>query len=50
LVGRIPYDTVVTEAMVQGRPVTEALKEMWSRVRDLILSDRRGAMRKEVQR
>ena len=23
VVGRIPYDTVVTEAMVQGRPVTD---------------------------
>jgi MinD superfamily P-loop ATPase len=47
LVGRIPYDTVVTEAMVQGRPVTdytdgpvtEALKRMWSRVSDLIFPD-----------
>jgi len=47
VVGRIPYDDVVTEAMVQGRPVTdytdglvtEALKEMWSRMKDLILSD-----------
>ena len=47
VVGRIPYDDVVTEAMVQGRPVTdytdgpvtEALKEMWSRVRDLIFPD-----------
>jgi len=57
VVGRIPYDDVVTEAMVQGRPVTdytdgpvtEALKEMWSRVRDLILSDGTGVV-KEVQR
>ncbi len=57
VVGRIPYDDVVTEAMVQGRPVTEytdgpvteALKEMWSRVRDLILSDGAGSV-KEVQR
>jgi MinD superfamily P-loop ATPase len=47
VVGRVPYDDVVTEAMVQGQPVTdyangpvtEALKETWSRVRDLILSD-----------
>jgi MinD superfamily P-loop ATPase len=47
VVGRIPYDTVVTEAMVQGRPVTdytdgrvtEALEEMWSRVRERLLSD-----------
>ena len=57
VVGRIPYDDVVTEAMVQGRPVTdytdgpvtEALKGMWSRVRDLILSDGAGGV-KEVQR
>ena len=56
LVGHIPYDTVVTEAMVQGKsvteytegPVTEALKELWSRVRDVILSDGTG-MVKEVQ-
>jgi MinD superfamily P-loop ATPase len=42
LVGHIPYDTVVTEAMVQGRPVTdytdgpvtEALQTIWGRVRD----------------
>jgi MinD superfamily P-loop ATPase len=41
VVGRIPYDTVVTEAMVQGRPVTdytdgpvtEALQAMWERVK-----------------
>ncbi|MBE9472892.1 MAG: ATP-binding protein [Chloroflexi bacterium] len=47
VVGRIPYDDVVTEAMVHGRPVTdytdgpvtEALKEMWSRMRDLIFPD-----------
>ena len=57
VVGRIPYDDVVTEAMVQGRPVTdytdgpvtEALKEMWSRMKDLILSDGTGIV-KEVQR
>ena len=57
VVGRIPYDDVVTEAMVQGRPVTDytggpvtqALKEMWSRVRDLILSDGAGGV-KEVRR
>jgi MinD superfamily P-loop ATPase len=57
VVGRIPYDDVVTEAMVHGHPVTaytdgpvtEALKEMWSRVRDLILSDGTGIV-KEVQR
>jgi MinD superfamily P-loop ATPase len=48
MVGRIPYDTVVTEAMVQGRPVTDyadgmvtkALEEMWSRVRERLLPDR----------
>jgi MinD superfamily P-loop ATPase len=48
VVGRIPYDTVVTEAMVQGRPVTdyadgrvtEALEEMWSRIRERLLPDR----------
>jgi MinD superfamily P-loop ATPase len=41
LAGRIPYDTVVTEAMVQGHPVTEhtdgpvteALQEVWGRVK-----------------
>lgn len=40
--GRIPYDTVVTEAMVQGQPVTAyadgavsgALREVWERVRE----------------
>ena len=57
VVGRIPYDDVVTEAMVQGQPVTdytdgpvtEALQRMWSRVRDLILSDGTEGV-KEVQR
>jgi len=47
VVGRVPYDDVVTEAMVQGRPVTDytdgpvtdALKGMWSRVSDLIFPD-----------
>jgi MinD superfamily P-loop ATPase len=42
LAGRIPYDTIVTEAMVQGRPVTEhtdgavaeALREVWGRVKE----------------
>ena len=41
LVGRIPYDTSVTEAMVQGQPVTaytnglvsEALRGIWERVK-----------------
>ena len=44
LVGTIPYDDVVTEAMVHGRPATDykdgALKaafvELWQRVRDRI--------------
>jgi MinD superfamily P-loop ATPase len=42
VVGHIPYDTIVTEAMVQGRPVTdytdgpvtEALQAIWERVKD----------------
>ncbi|HHN93692.1 MAG TPA: 4Fe-4S dicluster domain-containing protein [Anaerolineae bacterium] len=42
VVGRIPYDTIVTEAMVQGKPVTEytagpvtaALKRVWERVKE----------------
>jgi MinD superfamily P-loop ATPase len=42
LVGRLPYDTVVTEAMVQGEPVTlfepegemaRALREVWAQLR-----------------
>ncbi len=42
LVGKLPYDTVVTEAMVQGQPVTSyrpegavtrALRETWAQVR-----------------
>ncbi|MBU0702236.1 MAG: ATP-binding protein [Chloroflexi bacterium] len=45
VVGRIPYDTVVTEAMVQGLPVTEyaggpvaeAIEELWLRIRDRLL-------------
>ena len=44
LVGRIPYDTIVTEAMVQGQPVTIydqgpvslALSRIWQRVRDVV--------------
>jgi len=44
VVGRIPYDTVVTEAMVQGRPVTAytdgavsaALRDVWERVKTLL--------------
>ena len=42
LLGRVPYDTVVTEAMVQGQPVTEygdgpvsrELRRVWERVRE----------------
>jgi len=42
VVGRIPYDTVVTEAMVQGLPVTEytdgsvtvAMGRVWARIRE----------------
>jgi MinD superfamily P-loop ATPase len=41
VVGRIPFDTVVTEAMVQGQPVTaytdgrvtEALRQVWQEVK-----------------
>ena len=41
VVGRIPYDTIVTEAMVHGVPVTayadgavaQALKEVWQQVK-----------------
>jgi MinD superfamily P-loop ATPase len=42
VVGKLPYDTVVTEAMVQGQPVTvyqpqgamaHALREVWLRLR-----------------
>ncbi|NLF00393.1 MAG: 4Fe-4S binding protein [Anaerolineales bacterium] len=43
LVGRVPYDTVVTEAMVRGQPVTAyadgpvtaALRSVWERIREL---------------
>jgi len=45
LVGRIPYDTVVTEAMVQGVPVTEftdgpvsqALVDIWGIIKDKLV-------------
>ena len=42
VVGRLPYDTIVTEAMVQGKPVTayrpdsaiaRALRDTWIRIR-----------------
>ena len=44
VVGRLPYDPVVTEAMVQGVPVTEyrdgalsrAVHDTWARLRDLL--------------
>jgi len=47
LVGRIPYDTSVTEAMVQGRPVTaytdgavsDALRSIWRRVKARMVPD-----------
>jgi MinD superfamily P-loop ATPase len=46
VVGHIPYDTVVTEAMVRGLPVTaytdglvtEALGEIWKRLKDKLLT------------
>ncbi len=48
VVGRIPYDTIVTEAMVQGQPataytdgpVTEALRDVWSSVRGRLFAER----------
>ncbi len=50
LVGRIPYNDVVTRAMVQGRPVTahtdgpvtEALLDVWKQVKRRFLVDRSG--------
>jgi MinD superfamily P-loop ATPase len=45
VVGKLPFDTVVTEAMVQGQPVTvyqpegsvtRALGEMWAQVRSFL--------------
>jgi len=47
LVGRIPYDTAVTEAMVQGRPVTahtnglvsDAMCDIWERVKSRLALD-----------
>jgi len=49
LAGHVPYDIVVTEAMVQGLPVTdytdgpvtEALEEVWRRIRDSLLIGQR---------
>lgn len=49
IVARLPYDTVVTEAMVQGQPVTayqpagaiaQALQQLWARVRMTLDPDR----------
>ncbi len=47
VVGRIPYDTVVTEAMVQGLPVTDytdnpvadALEGIWASIREHLFSE-----------
>ncbi len=47
IAGHIPYDDVVTEAMVQGRPVTEyadgpvaeALRDVWARIRGRLFPD-----------
>jgi MinD superfamily P-loop ATPase len=45
VIGRIPYDTVVTEAMVNGQPATAvgdnavacALRGIWTGVREALL-------------
>jgi MinD superfamily P-loop ATPase len=50
VVGRVPYDDSVTEAMVQGQPVTaftdgpvtEALSGVWSRVAERLLPEEQG--------
>jgi len=51
IVGRIPFDATVTEAMVQGYPVTayqpaspasRALMEIWGRMADELGRDRKG--------
>ena len=47
MIGRVPYDEVVTEAMVHGRPVTEyakgpvteALTQVWACVRNVLSLD-----------
>jgi MinD superfamily P-loop ATPase len=47
VVGRVPFDTVVTEAMVRGRPVTahedgavsQELREVWRLVRERLAKD-----------
>jgi MinD superfamily P-loop ATPase len=51
LVSCVPYDNVVTEAMVQGQPVTAysdgpvtaALRDTWARVRKRLFPDDAGA-------
>ena len=51
VVGRIPYDTIVTEAMVQGQPVTaytdgpvaEALRGVWSRIKEQLFAGEMAA-------
>jgi MinD superfamily P-loop ATPase len=51
VVGQVPYDDVVTEAMVQGQPVTGytdgpvrgALRDVWTRVRGRLFPDGAGA-------
>jgi MinD superfamily P-loop ATPase len=49
VIGRVPYDTLVTEAMVMGQPVTaagvvggdnavaRALRGVWARIRETVL-------------
>jgi MinD superfamily P-loop ATPase len=45
VIGRIPYDTAVTEAMVAGQPVTasvdssvsQSLRGVWARVKEVLL-------------
>ena len=47
LVGRVPYDTVVTQAMVQGLPVTdytdgpvtEAMRLVWTQVKERLFQE-----------
>jgi MinD superfamily P-loop ATPase len=44
VIGQIPYDTVVTEAMVAGQPVTavdngpvtRALRDVWEKAREAL--------------
>ena len=51
VVGRIPFDTTVTQAMVQGKPVTAfsdspaavALRQVWTRVLNAISNGREAA-------